>query len=234
MACNDGGAGMLQACGAQLTDKKGHILPTGAQALLKLENIDFTVLKQRLKGIKIIGIADVTNPLLGPLGSARVFGPQKGANAAQVRLLERALGRWAHVLEKTTGKSVALRPSTGAAGAIAAGLYAGFRARLVLGTRWIFQQAQLEKYIQWADLLLTTEGKLDEQTFYGKAPGAVLSLAKKYKKPVLFICGQADEKIFRRKNLSSLKITSLLDFAKDENDAKKHAGKYLARVCKTI
>ena len=234
VACNDGGAGMLQACGALLTNKKGQALPVGAKALLQLEKIDLTALHQHLKGIKIIGIADVTNPLLGPLGSARVFGPQKGANAAQVRLLERALSRWAQVLEKTTGKPVATLPSAGAAGAIAAGLHAGLRARLVLGTQWLFQQAQLEKQIQWADIILTTEGKLDEQTFYGKAPGAVLTLAKKHKKPVLFICGQTDEKIFRRKNLSSLQIAALIDFAQNETDAKKNAGKYLARVCKTI
>ena len=177
-------------------------------------------------------VADVKNPLLGPLGSARVFGPQKGASSKQVKILERALTVWARALQRETNKNISRVASTGAAGAIAAGLYGCFGAKLCLGASELFKKARLDKPIKWADLIITAEGKLDTQTFYGKAPGTVLTLAKKYQKPVLFICGQAEN--FRQKNLPDLKIAALIDFAKDENDAKKHAAKYLRRVCKNI
>ncbi len=234
VATNDGGAGLAVACGARLLDKKGLEIPFGAQALLQLKQLDLSLLKQRFKSIKIIGIADVKNPLLGPLGSARVFGPQKGATPKQVEILERALTAWARALQRETGRAISRVPSTGAAGAIAAGLYGCFGAKLCLGAEELFKKANLETQIKRADLIITCEGKLDEQTFYGKAPGLVLQLAKKHHKPVLFICGQADKNIFRRKNLPDLKIAALIDFAKDENDAKKHAAKYIRRVCESI
>ncbi len=230
VATNDGGAGMAVACGAKLFDKKGHKILSGAQALLKLKQADLSPLKKLFKGIKIIGIADVKNPLLGPLGSARVFGPQKGANPKQVKILEHALATWARVLQKETGRAFSHVPSTGAAGAIAAGLYSCFGAELCLGAEHLFKKACLEKWFSWADLIITCEGKLDAQTFYGKAPGVVLQLAKKHNKPVLFICGQTDTSVFRRKNLPSLQIATLLDFAANEQDAKKHAAKYIRRV----
>ena len=234
VACNDGGAGLAAACGARLMNKNGREIPPGAQALLKLARVDLTPLKKQFKDIKIIGIADVENPLLGPLGSARVFGPQKGATPKQVQLLERALTVWARTLQRETGKKICHTKSTGSAGAIAAGLYGCLGAKLCLGTRELFKKVQLENQFKWADLIIATEGKLDEQTFYGKAPGTVLQLAKKHKKPVLFICGQVAEKICHSPQLPQVKIAALIDFAKNENDAKKHAAKYIRRVCKTI
>lgn len=234
VACNDGGAGMAQACEARLLNKNGRAIPPGATALLNLKKIDLTPLKKQFKGVKIMAVADVTNPLLGPLGSARVFGPQKGATPTQVQMLERALSAWARILHKETGIKISRVKSTGAAGAIAAGLYGCFGAKLCLGAEELFKKAQLERQIKWADLIITTEGKLDGQTFYGKAPGTVLQLAKKYRKPVLFICGQADAKIFRRKDLPRVQIAALVDFAQNENDAKKHAARYVRHVCKHI
>ncbi len=234
VATNDGGAGLAAACGAQLLDKNGHKILPGAQALLQLKQLNLSPLKKQFKSVKIIGISDVKNPLLGPLGSARVFGPQKGATPKQVEILERALTAWARALQRATGRTVSCVPSTGAAGAIAAGLYGCFGAKLCLGAEELFKKAKLETQIKRADLIITCEGKLDEQTFYGKAPGLVLQLAKKHNKPVLFICGQADKNIFRRKNLPDLKIAALIDFAKDENDAKTHTAKHIRRVCENL
>ena len=234
VATNDGGAGMAVACGARLLDKKERPILPGAQALLKLNQADLSLLRKNFKGIKIVGIADVTNPLLGPLGSARVFGPQKGATAPQVKILERALTTWANVLKKETGKEISRVKSASAAGAIAAGLYGCFGAKLCLGAAGLFKKANLEAQFKRADLIITCEGKLDKQTFYGKAPGLVLQLAQKHNKPVLFICGQAETSVLRRKNLPSLQIAALLDFAKNEQDAKKHAANYLRHVCKSI
>ncbi len=235
VATNDGGAGLAAACGARLLDKNAREISTGAQALLKLHRIDLTPLYKQIKDVKIIGIADVTNPLLGPKGSAQVFGPQKGATPRQVRLLERALSVWAHALKEHTGQNISRVKSTGAAGAIAAGLYGCFGAKLCLGAEELFKKANLARHFKWADLVITTEGKLDEQTFYGKAPGTVLQLARQYKKPVVFICGKTDLSSARQKKIRGTpRIIPLIDKAPSEQDAKKHAGKYLARACQDI
>lgn len=233
VACNDGGAGMAAACGTQILDKFGKPILPGAQTLLQAARLDLSPLKKNLKGVQLIGVADVTNPLLGARGSARVYGPQKGATPAQVEILEKALRRWARVIKQATGCDVTRTPSAGAAGAIAAGLAGCCNAKLLLGADFLMQKAALEKNIKWADLVITSEGKLDAQTFYGKAPLAVLQLAKKHKKPVLFICGSADSKALAKQKLSRVCVAELVDFASSLEEAKKHAGLCLARVCKS-
>ncbi|MBO4674543.1 MAG: glycerate kinase [Elusimicrobiaceae bacterium] len=190
VACNDGGAGMVDACGGHLLDRKNRPLALGARPLLQLTRLDLSPLQRKLKGIKIIGVADVTNPLLGPKSSAKVFGPQKGATASEVKLLDKAMTHWAQAIRHATGKNISSIPSTAAAGAIAAGLHGCLNGSLILGTDFLTKKLSLEKQIRWADLIITCEGKLDEQTFYGKAPFAVLKIARKCKKRTLFICGQ--------------------------------------------
>ena len=237
VACSDGGAGMLMACGAQMTDKTGHSLALGAAALLNINKICLQPIYARnpaLRNVTFIGLSDVKNPVLGPKSSAKVFGPQKGATPAQVKLLDKALGAWVRALAKETGKNISRQAGTAAAGAIGAGLAGGFNASLVQGAQTLFEHAHLEKFVKQADLIITTEGKLDRQTFYGKAPLAVLQLARKHHKKVLFICGQLDGKGLKKQPLLPDQIIVLSDFATDTEDAKKHAAKYLAQVCKNI
>lgn len=235
VACNDGGAGMAVACGAKLWDKKGHSLPLGAQPLLQLKKVDLSNLSKQLKGIKIIGIADVKNTLLGKYSSAKVFGPQKGATPAQVKILDKAMATWARLVEHVTDKNIAYVPATAAAGAIGAGIYGCFpHSKLCLGAEELFKRAHLEKQVKWADLIITAEGKLDRQTFFGKAPHSVLNLARKYKKNVLFVCGQADWKVLEKQRLSHVQVAQLVDFASNVEDSQKHAGRYVARVLKSV
>lgn len=234
VACNDGGAGMAVACGAKILDNNGREIPLGAKALLRAHRVDLSALIKNLKGVKIVGIADVTNPLLGPKSSAKVFGPQKGATPAQVKQLDAAMAVWARTLKKATGKTISNVPSTAAAGAIAAGLYGAFGARLCLGAEVLFEKAQLEKQIQWADLVITSEGKLDRQTFYGKAPLTVLKLAKKYNKKTVFICGQLEGKALRKNPLAPDAVAVLTDFATSVQAAQTHAKTYLRYIFKSI
>jgi len=234
VACNDGGAGMATACGAVLTDEKKRPLSLGAQPLLQLKKVDLTALRERFCGVDIIGVADVVNPLLGPKSSAKVFGPQKGATPAQVKVLDKAMTVWARAIQKATGKNISRVPSTAAAGAIAAGLHGCFGAELQLGAEDLLRKTPAEKWASNADLIITGEGKLDEQTFYGKAPLAVLKLAKKYGKPVLFICGQLNFKAQRNNPWWPAQVAALSDWAHDEEDAKKHAALYLRRVFKSL
>ncbi len=234
VACNDGGAGMAVACGARFLDKKGNELPLGAAPLLGAARVDLSLLKKNLKGIKIYGVADVTNPLLGPKSSAKVFGPQKGASPQQVKILDKAMAVLARTVQKAAGRELARTPSTAAAGAIAAGLYGCFGAELILGSDFLFKKAKLEKHIKWADLVITTEGKLDKQTFYGKAPLAVLKLAKKHQKTVLFICGLLEENSLKHQRLAPEKIAVLSDFAPNLQEAKTNPAKYLRLIARQI
>ena len=148
--------------------------------------------------------------------------------------MDKALSRWARVVKQTTGRNIAHVPATAAAGAIAAGLLGGFGAELVSGFHFLIQKTHLKKWISQADLIITSEGKLDRQTFYGKAPLAILKLARQQKKPVLFICGQLDEKALKNNSLAPNQIAVLTDFAPNESDAKKHAANYVRRVLKNI
>ena len=234
VACNDGGAGMAQALGAQLFNRHGQPVPPGAKPLLQLHQLDLTAVKKLLRGVKIIGVADVTNPLLGPKSSAKVFGPQKGASPTQVKILDNSMAAWARALKKATGKNISSLPSTAAAGAIAAGLVGVCQAQLLLGSEFLLQKTPLLSELKAADLVITCEGKLDKQTFYGKAPFAVLKAAKKLRKPVLFICGQVDEKALRRQPFLPTQLAVLSDFSSNLQDAKKHAVRYVARVLKNI
>ena len=234
VACNDGGAGMAAACGARLLDKKNRPLALGAEPLLQLAQVDLTPLRQKVKSVRFYAVADVTNPLLGPKSSAKVFGPQKGATPEQVKILDRAMARWARVVRRASGRDMAHTPSTAAAGAIAAGLYGCFDAQLLLGADFLFQKAHLEEQFDWADLIITTEGKLDRQTFYGKAPLAVLKLAKKHKKPVLFICGQLEEKALLKQPFAPSQIAVLTDFAPDTQTCIQHTAFYLRRAAKAV
>ena len=235
VACNDGGAGIAQALGAHFLDKKGNQLPIGAKPLLKLTALDIIALKKKLRNVKIYAIADVTNPLLGAHGSARVYGPQKGATPSQVLLLEKALTQYARIVQKTTGKSIAHTPSTAAAGGLCAGLYGLCGAKIILGADFLHKNLPLTKWVKWADLVVTSEGKLDEQTLYGKAPLAALQAAAHAQKPILFICGQYEEKVLRKlpRNLK-LQILCLSDFAKNQTDSRLHTSYYLQQVARIL
>ena len=234
VACNDGGAGMAAACGAKLLNAKNIPLLPGAEPLLQLKHLDLSLLQKNLKNVQLFGVTDVINPLLGPKSSAKVFGPQKGASANDVKILDKSMARWAYVIRRNTGKNISHIPGTAAAGAIGAGLVGCLQAWLLPGSDFLLQKTSLQRQTKWADLLVTCEGKLDEQTLYGKAPLAVLKLAKKYNKPALFICGQCSLPFKKLSPYSPCAVIALADFAKSESDAKKHAARIMARVCKTI
>lgn len=110
-ACTDGGAGLLAALGARLTDAAGRPLPPGGGPLARLESVDLSDLDRRLADREIVLASDVDNPLLGPHGAARVYGPQKGAGPEQVAELERSLERWARAVVAAGGRDAAAQPA---------------------------------------------------------------------------------------------------------------------------
>ena len=177
-ATNDGGAGMAQALGVQLLDDQGNELPVGGAALAHLARIDVTNLDPRLKDMEIQVASDVTNPLCGPEGATAVYGPQKGATPAMVQELDTALAHYGELLRRDVGADVMNTPGAGAAGGLGAGLLAFAHAHLVPGAHLVLKTLDFATTIKGAALVLTAEGRLDSQTAYGKAVGAVAQTAK--------------------------------------------------------
>ncbi|MBI5594789.1 MAG: glycerate kinase [Elusimicrobia bacterium] len=189
-ASSDGGAGMARALGARLLDERGRELPPGAAALVRLARVDTAGLRRRLRGVRVIAICDVSNPLLGRNGSARVYGPQKGASAAQVRVLERAMSRWAAVLERDLGVAVAGLPGAGAAGGLGSGLRACLGARLVAGSQWVLKELGAGARVRRSDFVVTGEGTVDASSFFGKAPLELTLMARRAGRPAGLVCGR--------------------------------------------
>lgn len=192
-ATNDAGAGMAQALGAKLLDKEGKQIGFGGLELLRLERIDLSEMDPRVRETKFIVASDVNNPLYGPEGAAYVYAPQKGATPAQVVELDRALRKFAEVVERDLGKEIADLPGAGAAGGLGAGLVAFLDAELRMGAAVVMEVTRFEEKIEGADLIITGEGKIDSQVKFGKALLAVGRVAQKHGIPVAAIAGQVDE-----------------------------------------
>lgn len=185
----DGGTGMARALGWRFLDEAGVELAEGGGALAKLHSIRPPA--RQIEG-RTVALCDVANPLAGPLGAARVYGPQKGASPRGVALLEAALGRLAHVLEEDLGLALANVAGGGAAGGLGAGARAFLDAELVSGAEWMIEQAGLPELLSRAEMVVTGEGHFDAQSSMGKATGKVTDMARSAGVPVLLVCGRVD------------------------------------------
>ena len=188
-ATNDGGSGLLSALGVRLLDAAGAELPPGGAALARLSTIDASALDPRIGGVRVVVASDVTNPLCGPLGASATYGPQKGADAATVAELDGALAVLGGAIEATTGRQVADIPGAGAAGGTTAGLLGFTNAIVRPGVEVVAELVGLGEALEVADLVITGEGRADEQTLHGKAAMGVAALAGERHTPVVLLCG---------------------------------------------
>ena len=159
-ATSDGGAGAAQALGVRLLDAQGHDIPFGAAGLLQLANIDLSTLNPLAADSRFQVATDVSHPLCGPHGAAMVYGPQKGAQPAQLPLLDAALSRLADVVQQEIGADIRDLPGAGAAGGLAAGLVAFLGAELAWGIELVCDAIHFDDTLQGARLVLTGEGRL--------------------------------------------------------------------------
>ncbi|HLR20865.1 MAG TPA: glycerate kinase, partial [Tissierellaceae bacterium] len=169
-ATNDGGAGMFQALGGRLLDKKGNELSKGGGELSKLHKIDTSNLDPRLSKVTVEVACDVNNPLTGETGASYVFGPQKGATPEMIEELDKNLKHYGNIIKDQLGIEVDKVPGAGAAGGLGAGLMAFLSAKLVKGIDLVVEHIQLESQILESDYVFTGEGQIDFQTQYGKTP----------------------------------------------------------------
>lgn len=189
-ACTDGGAGMLQALGARLRDRDGRELPPGGGPLGALAEIDLGGLHPRLGAVEIVVACDVDNPLTGRSGAAEVYGPQKGATARDVAVLDEHLARLADCVARHTGADHRDEPGAGAAGGVGFAAIAVLGAILRPGIDLMLEMLGFEEQVRGVDLVVVGEGSLDAQTLHGKAPVGVARLASSAGARVVAVCGR--------------------------------------------
>lgn len=215
-ATNDGGIGMLQALGFSCLDADGRDVPYGAEGLGVIERIispykperggntveffsvgdsgmhsgDDVDVALKLSYCTFLIACDVTNPLVGELGCSRVFAPQKGADAETVELMDVYMKHYADVVERSVeGKSDRYTPGSGAAGGLGYAFLMFLGGKLTPGIDIVLSETGLEADVEWADTVITGEGRIDAQTMMGKTPLGVAKLAKKHGKYVIAIGG---------------------------------------------
>jgi glycerate kinase len=184
-ACTDGGAGMLQALGARFLDADGRDLPRGGGPLLDLATVDLAALDPRLAGVDFVLATDVDNSLLGPRGAAYVYGPQKGASPQDVELLDAGLAKLAAAVDPAAAQV----PGAGAAGGVGYAALAVLHATPRPGIDVVLDLVAFDAALAGARLVVTGEGRLDEQTLNGKAPAGVAVAARTAGIPVVAVSG---------------------------------------------
>lgn len=176
-ATNDGGIGCAAVLGVKFLDKNGEIVPLNGSGLSEIADIDMSGLDLRIKDVQIEVLCDVVSPLYGKNGAAYVFAPQKGADEKCVKLLDDGLKNLSEVVKTKLGINNAELEGAGAAGGLAYGLVTFSGAKLVKGAKTILKALKLEELAENAELVITGEGCMDNQSLLGKVPAMVAELS---------------------------------------------------------
>ena len=192
-ATNDGGVGMLQALGFEFLDKNKNQVALGAKGLENIVEIKTENSLKELKDCEFCVACDVKNVLCGEFGCSKIYGPQKGATDKMIKDMDLWLGKYASLTKSVVPSADAMAPGTGAAGGMGFALMAYLNATLTSGIELVMKETGLEKHIKDADVVVTGEGRLDGQSYMGKAPTGIAKLAKKYGKTVIAFSGCVTE-----------------------------------------
>ena len=219
---NDGGMGCLHALGIRFFDRDGRELSGCGEDLSLVASIDESGLLPQLEGAEITAICDVDNPLLGPNGATHVFGPQKGANGYAVERLESGMRNFADVISETHPNVDFDTPGYGAAGGLGMALSVFLGAKLRPGIETLLDWVNFDAAIEGADLVVTGEGRLDEQSLQGKAVAGIAAHAKRKGVPVAAICGKV---ALEGEQLDSLGLDYVIETSSEQSleDAMAHA-----------
>lgn len=194
-ATNDGGCGAACAAGVEFYRENGEaFIPTGG-TLEQISRIDCSKMDSAVKGLEIVAMCDIDNPMCGPTGASYVFGPQKGATPEMLPKLDAGLRHLGTVIERDLGSDVLEVPGSGAAGAMGAGMVAFFQAEMKMGIEAVLDTVHFEEALQGTSLVLTGEGKIDGQSLRGKVVIGVARRAKKYGVPVVAVVGDIGDDI---------------------------------------
>jgi glycerate 2-kinase len=227
-ATNDGGIGLAEALGFCFYSGSGERLTTTGENLNYIRQIDSTQRHPKLGEVDITVFCDVDNPLHGPQGAAHVFASQKGASPSAIMQLDEGLKNLERILEQTFGKAVDF-PGAGAGGGLAAMLQSITVLNVTPGMKFIAKFTGLEQRIREADVVITGEGRLDEQTLSGKVVMGVTDIAKRYHKRVIVVTGKS---LLKENQIEQLGISQVVTLTGDdvsESEAFQFAKDMLAR-----
>ena len=233
-ATNDGGMGMAQALGVRFLNADGNVLGIGADQLEHIDQIDCSGMDPRWVDVELIICSDVTNPLCGSKGASVVFGPQKGANPDMVIRLDQGLTHYAERIHTCLGKEVQDIQGVGAAGGLGAGLLAFCGGRIVPGIQFMMELVGMEEAIRHADLVITGEGRVDEQTSFGKVPSGIGQIAQKVGVPVVCLSGSIGNGV---ENLYEHGITAMFSVMNSPmtlDDALNNAGTLISLAMENV
>lgn len=223
-ASTDGGMGLLQALRTEFVNENGEpITERGGAALSRVAYAGLVAAQRLMKDVVLTVITDVNNPLLGPKGAARMFAPQKGASEEEVEILERGLEKFADIMEATTGKAVRQNPGTGAAGGTAFGLATALDARIISGFEWLADLLKLDEHLEWADLVISGEGRFDAQSLHGKVLGSLANRCERWEKRLIIVAGSAEADVAIPEGTEVVTIESNPASANDIAEAVKKA-----------
>ena len=228
-ASNDGGIGIAAGLGYCFYDKKGKELPACGQTLLEFESVSDSELYRIPEDVKILILADVVSPLCGHQGATYTFGKQKGLNSGLFERVDLAIQRF---YEKFSPSTLLLK-GAGAGGGIAAGLCAFAEASIVSGIDTCLDLIDFDKKVEDADLVIVGEGRLDSQSFAGKA---LIGVAKRTPNevPVIAICGSLSEDLPPLPFENIQAAFSILEKSEPLEDSLKKASLYLEHTAANI
>ena len=236
-ACTDGGAGLLVGLGARLRDKDGVDLALGGGELARVVDIDLDGLHAGIGSTQFVLAGDVSNPLLGVRGAAAVYAPQKGASPDEVMLLEAALTNYANVFIDEVGADAlrALSASgSGAAGGIGFAVMVALHARRQLGIDFVRELTRLDDRLKGADLVITGEGSLDDQSLEGKTPFGVAQSAARMGVAAIAVCGRTTLSEQQLTGIGFTRTLSLMDLEPDAAKSISGAAALLEQTGKTV
>ena len=188
-ATNDCGIGMLSELGIKFIDKKGHLCKCGINDLSKIDVIDNKNINSKLTKARFSIISDVSNPLIGKNGATYIFSKQKGLDENKFAEVDKYVENFSNKVNLATGKNNTFIEGSGAAGGLGYAFMSFCNATIESGSEFMINYLELEKIIRDVDVVITGEGKLDKQSYMGKAPIEIARIAKRFNKKVIFLAG---------------------------------------------
>lgn len=231
---NDGGAGMAAQLGFQFLDKNDKLIIPKGEDLIKIAKIKTTTDTEKLKKIRFTALTDVSHPMHGPSGAAHCFARQKGASPEEILELDKGLLHLDNLFQRDLNKRIAQTKGAGAAGALGAGCLAFLNAEIKSGLEFIIETTKLENEIINSDLIITGEGRIDDQSIKGKVVSGIADLCKKHDKKLILVCG---ESTMNSENLSKLYHSFLFSISEkgmSKEQAIREARERLIKIGKEI
>lgn len=233
-ATNDGGCGAAAALGVEFLDAEGKAFVPVGGTLRRIAHIRVDGLLPALRQAEVIAMCDIDNPLCGESGAAAVFAPQKGADAATVRMLDEGLAHLAAVIEKDMGRSLLTLPGGGAAGGFGAGSVAFLGARLQMGIEAVLDLTDFDRLAADAYLVITGEGRLDSQSLRGKVVVGVARRARALGVPVVALVGSSETDIAAAYDAGVTAVFPINPAPTTLSEALAHARTHLAFTAENV